>query len=110
MRDIASTKPYQTAPYWNEKYKYLNDQQWYESVKKIKAAIDSKEPCDELAKMLYKTLCEASVAAGAKLQRHPPAPYSEDIHQLRIIVRLHKLIISQLQLAMTYIYIYNSKI
>ena len=52
--------------------------------------------CDDLAESLYKLLCEASAAAGAKLQRHPPAPYSEEIHRLRVIVRLHKLIISQM--------------
>ena len=66
-------------------------------MKDITKAIDTNEPCDDLAQSLYTTLCEASVAAGATLRRHPQAPYSDDIHRLRIIVRLHQLIISQMR-------------
>ena len=62
----------------------------------IKRATATNQPCDELAEKLYKQLCEASAYAGSTLRKHPLAPYSEDIHRLRIIVRLHKLIISQM--------------
>ena len=63
----------------------------------IKRSIATNQPCDELAEKLYKQLCEASATAGSKLQMYPLAPYSEDTHRLCIIVRLHKLIISQLR-------------
>ena len=97
IRDISSNKPHQIALYWKEKHTYLSEQNWYELVKEIKTAIDMNEPCDALAETLYSTLCKSSVAAGSKLRKHPPAPYSEDIHRLRRIVRLHKLVILQLR-------------
>ena len=97
LRDISSKKPQQIGPYWTEKYKYLQDRQWYAAVKDITLAINTNKPCDDLAQSLYTMLCEASVAAGATLQRHPQAPYSEEIHRLRIIVRLHQLIILQMR-------------
>ena len=65
--------------------------------KEIETAIQTNIPCDSLAETLYTMLCKASAMAGAKLRWHPPAPYSKEIHRLRIIVRLHKLIVSQLQ-------------
>ena len=96
IRDISSTKPHQIGPYWTEKHKYLQERNWYEAVKDINTAIDTNVPCDDVAESLYVTLCKASTYAGAKLRRHPPAPYSEEICRLRLIVRLHKLIILQL--------------
>ena len=97
LRDISSKKPHQIGPYWTKKYRYLQDQKWYAAVKDIALAIDTNNPCDDRAQSLYTMLCEASVAAGATLRRHPQAPYSEEIHRLRIIVRLHQLIISQMR-------------
>ena len=96
QRDINSKKPHQIASYWSAKYKYLHERDWYDSVKDIKTAIDSNEPCDELAESLYTTLCNACESAGSQLRCHPQAPYSDEIKRLRTIVRLYKLITSQL--------------
>ena len=68
LRDISSKKPHQIQPYWNEKFKYLQDHQWYDMVKEITTAIATNEPCDDMAESLYTTLCEASIHAGAKLR------------------------------------------
>ena len=98
LRDISSKKVHQIVPYWNEKYKYLLlNHHWYDAIKDIQRAINTNEPCDDLAESLYTMLCEASISAGATLRRHPPAPYSDEINRLRIIVRLHRLILSQMR-------------
>ena len=97
QRDISSKHPHQIGPYWHEKHKYLCERNWFDLIKNIKTTIDTNEPSNALVESLYQTLCNASSAAGAKLRRHPHAPYSNEIYRLRIIVRLHKLIISQLR-------------
>ena len=78
--DISLNRPHQTAPYWQDKYKYLSKRNWYDLSNDIQTAIDMNKPCNDLAESLYNTLCECNIAAGSKLRQDPPAPYSKDIH------------------------------
>ena len=57
----------------------------------------SDTPNHDLAKDLYERLISATLYAGSKLKRFPPAPYSPTIARLRNIYCLLKLAVTQLK-------------
>jgi hypothetical protein len=94
LRDISSSKPYQTAPYFKHKDKYLTTVGWYEDLVSISQSIQTGIPNHILAERLYQQLASACKEAGSMLKRYPPAPYSPEIARLRNILRLMKLTVS----------------
>jgi Sec-independent protein translocase protein TatA len=94
LRDISSNKPFQTAPYFQHKDKFLTTVGWYEDLTSIQHSIQMGIPNHMLAERLYQQLASACKEAGSMLKRYPPAPYSPEIARMRNILRLMKLTVS----------------
>jgi hypothetical protein len=101
LRDISSSKPYQTAPYFEHKDKYLTTVGWYEDLVSISQSIQTGTPNHILAERLYQQLASACKEAGSMLKRYPPAPYSPEIVKLRNILCLMKLTVTSYSLPST---------
>ena len=95
LRDLATKRSHQVAPYFDHKDKHLTDHNWYGKIAKLQKHIDDEVPNHALAEDLYNRLVASSVHAGSKLKRYPPAPYSPTIARLRNIQCLLKLAVTQ---------------
>ena len=81
--------------YIHEKHKHLVHHSWFKEVKALNKSMTQGRPDHTLAEALFEQLITASIYAGSKLKRFPPAPYSPTIACLRNIHQLLKLAVMQ---------------
>ena len=95
LQDLNTKRSHQIYPYFQAKQEHLNNHNWHKKINKLWDYIRHSKPNHALAEDLYERLISASIHAGLKLKRFPPAPYSPNIAQLRNVHRLLKLAVTQ---------------
>ena len=78
-RGIHSKKRHQVTDYMQAKNKYLKDQKFFSRFARF-----NKEPTQEAAEKLDRTLLEACKIAADRCKAFPPLPYSPALVQLRL--------------------------
>ena len=85
-RDISSKKPHQIAQYFQLLDKYLEDQNFWNNLKRL-----DTDPCEQLAERLDRVLTAGCLYAAKRVKRYPSVPYSPEIVQLRAKFEIYKM-------------------